>query len=184
MSDSSTTLVPERIFIAAAEREQMEKRITSWMIEKGWIEPEISDCVLSEGGGRRITRKGNTHISGCEPDRGLAVNGFCVEQFDGKNVFTNLEGGLESAVCSGCGEDIGEEFYDMTEAWFSGEDNPPVPCPCCGESFDIRDYVLEPPWGFSQIGFTFWNLWDMTDEFVEEFAAVLGEPVQVVWAHL
>ena len=84
MSDSSTTLVPKRIFIAAAEREQMEKRITSWMIEKGWIEPEISDCVLSEGGGRRITRKGNTHISGCEPDRGLAVNGFCVEQFDGK----------------------------------------------------------------------------------------------------
>ena len=91
---------------------------------------------------------------------------------------------LESAVCSGCGEDIGEEFYDMTEAWFSGEDNPPVSCPCCGESFDIRDYVLEPPWGFSQIGFTFWNLLDMTEEFVEEFAAVLGEPVQVVWAHL
>ena len=150
MSDSSTTLVPERIFIEPAEREQMEKRITSWMIEKGWIEAEISDCVLSEGGGRRITRKGNTHISGCEPDHDLAVNGFCVEQFDGKNVFTNLEGGLESAVCPGCGEDIGEEF---------------------------------PPWGFSQIGFTFWNLSDMTDEFVAEFAAVLGEPVQVVWAH-
>ena len=36
MSDSSTTLVPERIFIAAAEREQMEKRITSWMIEKAY----------------------------------------------------------------------------------------------------------------------------------------------------
>ena len=53
MSDSSTTLVPKRIFIEPAEREQMEKRITSWMIEKGWIEAEISDCVLSEGGGRR-----------------------------------------------------------------------------------------------------------------------------------
>ena len=64
MSDSSTTLVPKRIFIEAAEREQMEKRITSWMIEKGWIEPEISDCVFSEGGGHRITREGNTHISG------------------------------------------------------------------------------------------------------------------------
>ena len=114
MSDSSTTLVPKRIFIEAAEREQMEKRITSWMIEKGWIEPEISDCVFSEGGGHRITREGNTHISGCEPDHNLAINGFCIEQFDGKNVFTNLEGGLESAVCPGCGEDIGEEFYDMT----------------------------------------------------------------------
>ena len=53
MSDSSTTLVPKRIFIEAAKREQMGKRITSWMIEKGWIEPEISDCVLSEGGGRQ-----------------------------------------------------------------------------------------------------------------------------------
>lgn len=84
MSDSSTTLVPKKIFIEPAEREQMEKRIISWMIEKGWIEPEISDCVFSDGGGHRITREGNTHISGCEPDHDLAVNGFCVEQFDGK----------------------------------------------------------------------------------------------------
>ena len=37
MSDSSTTLVPKRIFIEPAEREQMEKRITSWMIEKVWF---------------------------------------------------------------------------------------------------------------------------------------------------
>ncbi len=184
MSARSTKWVPKRIFIEAAERVQREKRNTAWRREKGWIEPEISDCVLSEGGGHRITRKGNTHISGCEPDHNLAINGFCIEQFDGKNVFTNLEGGLESAVCPGCGEDIGEEFYNMTEAWFSGEDNPPVPCPCCGQSFDIRDYVLEPPWGFSQIGFVFWNLWDMTEEFIAEFATVLGEPVQVVWAHL
>ena len=72
----------------------------------------------------------------------------------------------------------------MTEEWFTDEGNHPVPCPGCGESFDIRDYLLEPAWGFSQIGFTFWNLSDMTEEFVAEFAAVLGEPVRVVWAHL
>lgn len=184
MGDSSITLVPERIFIEPAERDEMENRITAWMIGNGWIEPEISDCVLSEGGGRRITRKGNTHISGCAPDHNLSVNGFCVEKFDGKNVFTNLEGGLESAVCPSCGENVEEQFYDMTGAWFTGEGNMPVPCPCCKKSADIREYILEPPWGFSQIGFTFWNLWDMTEEFAVEFAAALGEPVRVVRAHL
>lgn len=184
MGDSSITLVPERIFIEPAEQDEMENRITAWMIRNGWIEPEISDCVLSEGGGRRITRKGNTHISGCAPDHNLSVNGFCVEKFDGKNVFTNLEGGLESAVCPSCKENVGEQFYDMTGEWFTGEGNMPVSCPCCKKSADIREYILEPPWGFSQIGFTFWNLWDMTEDFAAEFAAVLGEPVRAVWAHL
>ena len=184
MSDSSVTLVPERIFIEPAERDEMEKRITSWLIEKGWIEPDISDCALCESGGRRITREGNTHISGCEPDHDLAVNGFCVEQFDAKNVFTNLEGGLESAVCPQCGEDIVEQFYDMTEQWFTDEGNPLIPCPSCGKSSDIREYILDPPWGFCQIGFVFWNLWDITDEFIAEFTSVLGEPVRVIWAHL
>ena len=155
MSDSSVTLVPERIFIEPAERDEMEKRITSWLIEKGWIEPDISDCVLCESGGRRITREGNTHISGCEPDHDLAVNGFCVEQ-----------------------------FYDMTEQWFTDEGNPLISCPSCGKSSDIREYILDPPWGFCQIGFVFWNLWDITDEFIAEFTSVLGEPVRVIWAHL
>lgn len=155
MSDSSVTLVPERIFIEPAERDEMEKRITSWLIEKGWIEPDISDCALCESGGRRITREGNTHISGCEPDHDLAVNGFCVEQ-----------------------------FYDMTEQWFTDEGNPLISCPSCGKSSDIREYILDPPWGFCQIGFVFWNLWDITDEFIAEFTSVLGGPVRVIWAHL
>ena len=67
---------------------------------------------------------------------------------------------------------------EMVETWYSAEGYPPVPCPQCGAASEIRDYKMDMPWGFSQIAFAFWNtVGDLSQEFMDEFAAELGEPV-------
>lgn len=183
MSDFFVTLVPERIFIPQAEQAAMERRMVAWMQENGWLEKEKSDCTLDGDGGWRFTPAGSRHIAD-EDYSTLLTYGFCVKTYEGKGVFTNLEGGLEEALCPACGENIEEDFYDMVGDWAMAEGSPPLTCPCCGAASDIREYRLDPPWGFSQIGFEFWNIGDIDPEFTAEFASVLGEPVRVVWAHL
>ena len=183
MSDFFVALVPERIFIQPAEQAAMEKRMGEWKQENGWIETQKSDCTLGGEAGWRFTPSGSRHIAD-EDYSDLLTCGFGVEKHEGKGVFTNLEGGLEAALCPVCGENVEEQFYDMVGDWNAAEGSPPVTCPQCGAASDIREYRLEPQWGFSQIGFEFWNIGELVPEFVEEFVAVLGEPVRVVWAHL
>lgn len=181
MGDYATYLVPERCRIDAPEREELARRMVDWLQDKGWIEREKSECVLSgDGNGWRFTPEGARHMADADHED-LVTYGFCVETHETKGVFTNYEGGLESARCPVCGAEIVEDFYDLVEAWYMAEDWPPVTCPVCGKASDIRTFMLEPTWGFSQIGFGFWNLHeDLTEDFVAEFSAVLGEPVRVV----
>lgn len=183
MGDSYITLVPERAGIDPAEQAAMEKRMVGWMQENGWIERKKSDCVFTEGGGCRFTPSGSLHMAG-GTDRGLSTYGFGVQKHDGKGVFTNLEGGLESAHCPACGKDVERYFYDMVSDWYEADGFPPVKCPLCGAASDIRNYRLDPLWEFSRIGFEFWNMGPLTPEFVEEFTAMPGEPVRVVRAHI
>lgn len=186
MGDHFLTLTPERLDIQPPEQDAMEKRVVEWMQKHGWVEKEKSDCTFKEGGGWRFTPSGAEHIAD-ERGRGLSIYGFNVEKFDGKRgkgVFTNLEGGLEAAYCPACGGNVETQFYDMVGGWCAAEGFPPVKCPLCGAESGIQDYRCEPPWGFSQIGFQFWNIGEITPEFLEEFAAMLGEPVRVVWASL
>ena len=57
-------------------------------------------------------------------DRGLSTYGFGVQKHDGKGVFTNLEGGLESAHCPACGKDVERYFYDMVSDWYEADGFP------------------------------------------------------------
>lgn len=182
MGDYATYLVPERCRIDAPEREELAQRMVGWLQEKGWIEREKSDCVLGgDGNGWRFTPEGVRHMADADY-RGLATYGFGVETYEEKGVFCNYEGGgVESACCPVCDEDIGEGFFEVVAAWNTDEDWTRAVCPACGEASAITDWQLDPAWGFSQIGFAFWNLnGELTEDFVAEFAAVLGEPVRVV----
>lgn len=73
-----------------------------------------------------------------------------------------------------------DAFGDMINAWFTAERNPPVPCPLCGAERDINAYRLDPQWGFSTPGFGFFDMYELSPEFIAAFAAELGEPVRLV----
>lgn len=115
-----------------------------------------------------------------------ALGGVAVEVVaEGKGVFTSLGAGLDEVTCPKCGASIVEQFVEMVATWCTAEGYPLVPCPECGAASEIRDYKMSMPWGFSQIGFAFWNtVGDLSEDFVAEFAAELGEPVRRVFLKL
>lgn len=183
MSNSFNIIVPERFTFSQQELVEIENRMIGWMQENGWIEKEKSDCALNEDKGWRFTEAGAAHMAANGEYRApLDPYGVSVEKYDGwKGLFTNMEGGLENAVCPLCGKDILDNAYDMISTWFNAKEYYALKCPQCCGSFDIREFRLYPPWGFSQLGFEFWNLGIIDQNFVDEFSAKLGEPVRVVW---
>lgn len=185
MGDSFIALVPERYGISPAEQDEMEKRMVRWMQQEGLVEKEKSDCILScDEDGYRFTPQASMRIAG-EEFRQMSTYGFRVQKSGRqKFVFTNYEGGLEAAWCPVCEKNIVNHFYEMVEGWYNAAGYPSVKCPLCATASDIRSYRLDPQWGFSEIGFEFWNLGELLDVFVDEFAEKLGEPIRYIWAHL
>lgn len=189
MSDSFNVIVPERFTFTTQELTKLEKRMIGWMQTNGWIEKKKSDCVYNKDKGWRFTPDGAKHMAKNGEYLDYlgygAIYGVSVEKLDGlKGIFTNMEGGLESAVCPACAKDVLKDIYDMISDWANAKEYYPLKCPQCGAASDIRDYKLYPPWGFSQLGFEFWNLGIIDPDFVREFSTELGEPVRVVWGTL
>ena len=43
---------------------------------------------------------------------------------------------------------------------------------------------IKPEWGFSNLGFTFWNWPPFTDQFIKNFKQRLGCDVNIVFSHI
>ena len=179
-------IVPERSHIPEDEAAKLGARMLLWMQGQGYVETMPSDCVLGKGPGFRFTARANEaqgvpifpHWAGTQ---NVPLRTFGMEVKIGKNVFHSGEGGLESAFCPACTQTLlDEEGYDLASAWWDSPPDAPLPCPRCRVGQDISAYGFTPVWGFSSLGFKFWNTGPPSEAFVKRFAEELGEPVRVV----
>ena len=56
-----------------------------------------------------------------------------------------------------------------------------ITCPLCKIANDIHQFEFTPEWGFSDLGFTFWNLAVLKPSFINEFSQRLSCDVSVVF---
>jgi hypothetical protein len=129
-----------------------------------------------------------------EPDRmvlKLRTNG--VEVHMTKTVFVSVQGEIGPVACPRCGqgvvlEDPGtgettahwEKFSDALDQWWAGESGL-VACPHCQQPSGLNDWQWTGDWpiavGF--LGFTFWNWPALSESFIAQVAARLGNRVVV-----
>lgn len=179
MSDNSTSIVPQ--LSDYPDRFSKAVEIVNWLITIDAIKPDKSDCTLSSEDGYAIAP--GAKLLTTEPDYlpyGLVTNGL--EVVTKRSVFDAGENGLDSFVCPKCNNDILTEEWDFKD--FSENGNSLLTCPLCGNASELNYYQIEPAWGFSNLGFTFWNWTDLTDEFIQAFENKLGCKVKVVESHI
>jgi hypothetical protein len=179
MSDISTSIVPE--LTSYPNRQETAQQIVEWLVSIKAIKAVKTDCILSSEDGYPIDSGAEALTN--ETDYlpfDLAVNGL--EVITIPTVFDAGENGLDSVVCPQCNEDIMAEQWSLKEYVETG--NSLLQCPLCKQSSDLNQYVFEPTWGFSNLGFTFWNWAELTDEFIEAFEQRLGCKVKVVESHI
>ncbi len=178
MSDNSIALVPKKF--RYPDNEAKAKEILDWLISNDIVKSEISDCTLNgkgysvSEGAKAITDSPNTL-----PFR-LKTNGLSV--ITDRWVFYAGLGDIEALICPKCNEDIAFEDWDFSP--WSENKTDVLTCPSCNSGTEINQYQFDPAWGFSDLGFIFWNWPSFKEEFIEEFRKKLDCEIAIVYQHL
>ena len=182
MGDHFQTVVDRDATPAAAEA--VAREVIKWLVGRGVIESGRTDCVLDGDGTGHAPGPNYADVIDLGSDDGddtprLRTNGLAVVV--GQTVFHAGQGGLE-LVCRACGDrsDGGDAWSKAVREWYDQKSEGILRCPRCGHAEPVTEWAHDPPWGFGNLGFTFWNWPPLTASFVEEFTRRLGHRTVLV----
>ncbi|TJZ51825.1 hypothetical protein FAZ15_19960 [Sphingobacterium olei] len=140
-----------------------------------------SDCILSSNTGYAIS-DGAKQVT-TFPDKlpfDLITNGL--EIVTERKVFDTGQNFINVLSCPHCNKNIAFDDWDL-DPWNKAlSDN--LSCTRCELETEIHNYRFEPDWGFSDLGFTFWNLPEFREDFINEFKKKLDCGVSIVRQHI
>lgn len=180
MGDYNISIVPARSMYPNKEQKVLE--ILAWLVKENIVSPELTDCILDEDNLGYAVADGARNVL-TDPQSApfdLLTSGLEIVQE--RTVFYQNE--LEKVTCPSCGANAGnlengEHVMLWLDEWY-GEEKESFECPSCGKEAGINEYIFQPQWGFSDLGFTFWNWGEFKESFITAFADKLGCPVKVV----
>ena len=154
--------------------------VLKFLIESEIVLPQSTDCTLgSKNGYSPGKRFAEAVIETSDVLHSLHANGMDV--VIGRTVFHNGGLGLEAMLCPACGANqVAGDWGDAVDRWYAGDDNAPLACRACRAESPLTRWVFEPPWGFANLGFAFWNWPLLKPEFVERVSNILQHKVLLV----
>ncbi len=180
MSDTSISIVPRLSTFPNKELKAAE--ILDWLVSINVVKPQQSDCVLGSEYGYQIS-DGAKEITN-EPRLlpfSLITNGL--EIVTQRQMFHTGQNEIEKLLCPSCKQDISREDLEFINEWDEeGSNN--ITCPLCNSANDIHTYSFSPRWGFSDLGFTFWNWPNLSENFIDMFKQRLNSEINIVYARL
>ena len=181
MSDSSISIVCKKS--TYPDNKEKAQEILAWLISKDIVEPFPSKCVLGTEEGYAVSGGARSVVEEPEylPFGSGRINGLGV--VTDRQIFTTMQNGLDELICPNCKSDISQENWDFFDPWQSGETDD-LTCPSCGKSSEIHNYTFKPEWGFSNLGFEFWNWPPFTVEFIDDLKRLLDCDVNIVFSHI
>lgn len=177
MGDYAQTLAD--IDATDAEAPALKDRLEAWLIERGVVAAEITDCVLGSDGGHPPGERygyaiGNESVAA--PN--LWTNGLVVET--GRQVYHGAD--LETVTCPRCGhveamfpreQGRWDTAFDAAiNEWLSGGPGL-VPCLGCAAGIGLNDWDWGYPWAFGALGLTIWNWDELSESFIAEIRDLL-----------
>lgn len=180
MGDTYIAIVPR--ISQYPDRKKKAQEILEWLVKADIVVSEKSNNTL-DGDGYSISRGASAVVS--EPSElpfELTVNGMRV--FTEREVVHTGQFEPETVSCPACNEDISDGGdLEFIESWASGESDD-LQCPHCGHTAEIHQFEFDIQWGFSDLGFVFWNWSEFTEEFIKEFSHKLACEVDIIYAKI
>ncbi len=180
MSDHGISIIPRQS--GYPNNKIKAKEILDWLVSKDIVKPDASDCILSSEHGFAIS-EGAKYVTP-RPETlpfGLMVNGL--EIITERQVFHTGGNGIEELICPNCHKNLSEEDWTFFAQWQDQESND-IACPLCNTAADIHEFIFKPEWGFSNLGFTFWNWGELSDGFIAEFREKLDCEITLVYQRI
>jgi hypothetical protein len=172
MGDHFQIVVDEDVSLADAA--QVSREILKWLTERGVVQATPVNCVLGRdevgyppGPNYREVIEGSEHEDHL---LGLRVNGLQVDI--GREVYHPCQGDIK-IFCPKCRiqSEFNKAWNTSIVEWLRDEGEGLLRCPKCEHIRSVTEWIYDPPWGFGELGLTFWNWPMMRESFVEELRA-------------
>lgn len=154
----------------------LAERVVAALVSAGFLKPERSDCTVGGSGYPpapgvfRYLRGTDTLLMD------LRTNGLDVVSKRSVHLTVNLE----RLACPACGVQVddlaGVSWRDAVSEWYEGREGP-IACPACRREAAVATWIHEPPCGFGNLAFTFWNWPPFTPEYWKSTPAEFIEAV-------
>ncbi len=163
-----------------SESQELGAAIHQWLVDEGIVSSDATDCVPGSDIGyppgpnyQKATGESDDHLLK------LATNGLDV--ITKRSVFHSGQGGFE-LICSACSDrfEAPNVWGDAVSQWYENKGPGIMACPHCGGRQPINEWKHDPPWGFANLGFEFWNWPPLSDDFVQTIGERLGHRVVLV----
>lgn len=180
MGNMCLILVPKKSEIE--DREEVIKTIIDWLVSEEIIIKKQSHCVqgFKDLGFPIGTKAKNVIQLNKELPYLLQANGL--EIVTGRRIFAPIGEEIKSVVCPSCEGNIVNEDWAFIDNWEQEKSNNII-CPLCNVTNEIHTYDFKPNFGFSDLGFIFWNWFMLKDTFVQEFESKLNCSLDIVYCN-
>jgi hypothetical protein len=165
--------------------EALASKIVTWLVQQGIVEARQIKCTPGET--RLGYPPGPNYVKVVDKSQSefdlrlLIANGLiCTTR---KTVFNSGQGKTE-VRCPKCKAICKNDWTKAIDSWYVDGEKGLMVCPECRNFQSITEWDFEPKWGFSNLGFTFWNWPKVNDKFVLDFSEKLGQPVILVMGKL
>lgn len=199
MGDYFQTIVDKQASID--EVDNLDQKIIAWLVNSGIVLPTRTDCVLSNGGmgyapgpNFRDVVEILIQIDPEYPNKqiiidhdleSLRTNGLAV--IKKRTVFHSGQGSME-IICPQCQTAFDHKtlknWSGAVDEWYGEMGEGIIACSSCGHSETVTEWQYDPPWGFGNLGFKFWNWPPLLPSFVEEVGKQLGHEIIFVYGKL
>lgn len=159
------------------QADEVASAIRQCLIVENVIEPQLTDCTLGNGGYAPGKKCALAFDGTSDEVTQLRTNGLQI--IIGRSIFYSSGADL---ICDRCNNRTfeGDAFSEAFGGWSAGQDGCPFKCPNCGHAKPVADCTFDPPWGFGNLGFKFWNWPPLKKSFVGEVSRRLGHRIVFV----
>ena len=163
------------------EARELAREIRDWLVDRGIVQETVTDCVLGGDGHGYPPGPNFEQVTDTSPHhdiRNIWTNGL--QLIIGRTVFDPGQGD-HNIICPQCQtayDDHGQWSKAISE-WYEGKAGM-LRCTHCKQPTPIIEWTFDPPWGFGNLGFVFWNWPPLKGEFISEVGGRLKHHVVVV----
>lgn len=163
------------------EVDNVAEQVVQYLIKSKIISDKKANNVLSENLGFCPGKNWDFVVDYPEEKHFLELITNGMEIKKGRNVFWADGQEFEKIECSNCGgNNLGCDWGELFSKWIEDPNSANLECEKCGESNSIGEYIFEPKWALSNLGFTFWNWPLFNASFLTKLEELTGKEIELV----
>lgn len=164
--------------VSKDELESVSTQILNHLLAEEIISPEMSDNVLGADKGYCPGKSWQKVVEYPEERHFLELWTNGLDIIKKRNVFYADGGEFDAIKCPSCGANNLEcDWGDLFGEWLEDPKSADLECIKCKQSNSISEYIFEPTWALSNLGFVFWNWPIFKDSFIAELSELTGKRI-------